>query len=157
MPIPLVMCPGFLPSQPPIFWSAWGLVELVQCSGKENKPYDQFDQSERLTAELQVESTAITTHCEQFMSNLQTGIGLPKTFIGQLQIENELVKTAVCSWTAFMSKINYVVQTLPAVNFTKGDIRSCWCHWRELRTHHPYCRRILFKWKNSCEMKQMME
>lgn len=66
-------------------------------SGKESKPYDQLDQSESPTAELQVENIAITTHCEQFMSNLQTEIGLPKTFIGQPQIENELVKTAVCS------------------------------------------------------------
>lgn len=47
--------------------------------------------------------------------------------------------------------------SLPAVNFSRGDIRCCWCHWRELRTHHPYCTRILFKWKNSCETKQMME
>lgn len=97
MPVPLGTCPGLLPSQPPIFSSAWGLVELVQCPRKESKPYDQLDQSKRLTAELQVASTASTTHSEQFMSNLQTEIGLPKTFIGQLQIENELVKTAVCS------------------------------------------------------------
>lgn len=97
LPVLLGVCPGFVPSQPPIFRSAWGLVGLAQCSGKESRPYDQLDQSKRLTAELQIESTAITTHCEQFMSNLQTEIGLPKTFIGQLQIENELVKTAVCS------------------------------------------------------------
>jgi len=47
--------------------------------------------------------------------------------------------------------------SLPSVNFSKGDIRCCRCHWRELRTHHTYCTRILFKWKNSCETKQMMK
>lgn len=59
------------------------------------------------------------------MSNLQTEIGLPKTFIGQLQIENEPAKTAVYSQTAFMSRINYAIQTLPTVHFTKGEIRNC--------------------------------
>lgn len=57
------MYPGLLPSQPPLFWYAWGLVGLGQCSGKESQPYDQLDQSERLTAELQVASTVSTTHC----------------------------------------------------------------------------------------------
>lgn len=125
MPVPLSTYPGLLPSQPPLFWSAWGLVGLGQCSGKESQPYDQLDQSERLTAELQVASTVSTTHCEQFMSNLQTEIGLPKTFIGQLQIENEPAKTAVYSQAAFMSRINYAIQTLSTVHFTKGEIRSC--------------------------------
>lgn len=57
------MYPGLLPSQPPLFRYAWGLVGLGQCSGKESQPYDQLDQSERLTAELQVASTVSTTHC----------------------------------------------------------------------------------------------
>lgn len=49
LPVLFGMCAGLLPSQPPIFWSAWGLVGFVQCSGKETKPYDQLDQPESLT------------------------------------------------------------------------------------------------------------